>query len=163
YESGRGLDEFSVVCVSVAYELEIAGLVRMLDAAGIPARRDERASGGGSYPLIIVGGPLTFSNPLPLAAIADAIVVGEAELVAVEALRVVSEAGSDRARQLDALARLDHVLVPEVHGARDVPEVAKVPDELLPAWAPIRTPHAVLSDMFLIEAERGCSRRCTYC
>ena len=32
-----------------------------------------------------------------------------------------------------------------------------------PAWAPIRTPEAELSDMFLIETERGCSRGCTYC
>jgi radical SAM superfamily enzyme YgiQ (UPF0313 family) len=34
---------------------------------------------------------------------------------------------------------------------------------MIPAWAPIRTPHAVLSNMFLIETERGCSRTCTYC
>jgi radical SAM superfamily enzyme YgiQ (UPF0313 family) len=33
----------------------------------------------------------------------------------------------------------------------------------LPAFSTIRTPHTELSDMFLIEAERGCSRGCTYC
>ena len=49
------------------------------------------------------------------------------------------------------------------HHGDVLPPVAKVADELLPAWAPIRTPHAVLSDMFLLETERGCSRRCTYC
>ena len=60
------------------------------------------------------------------------------------------------------LARIPHVFVPEHHG--DVlPTVAKVDDALIPAWAPIRTPHAVLSDMFLVETERGCSRMCTYC
>jgi radical SAM superfamily enzyme YgiQ (UPF0313 family) len=33
----------------------------------------------------------------------------------------------------------------------------------LPAWGPIRTPNTELSNMFLIETERGCSRGCTYC
>jgi radical SAM superfamily enzyme YgiQ (UPF0313 family) len=34
---------------------------------------------------------------------------------------------------------------------------------MLPAYSAIRTPHAELSDMFLVETERGCSRGCTYC
>ena len=33
----------------------------------------------------------------------------------------------------------------------------------LPAYSQIVTPHTELSDMFLIEAARGCSRTCTYC
>jgi radical SAM superfamily enzyme YgiQ (UPF0313 family) len=36
-------------------------------------------------------------------------------------------------------------------------------DAVLPAFSAIRTPHTELSNMFLIEAERGCSRGCTYC
>jgi radical SAM superfamily enzyme YgiQ (UPF0313 family) len=162
YESLKPLDAFPVVAVSVAYELEIAGLVAMLEATQIPASRTERQDDPERYPFLLAGGPLTFSNPLPLAAIVDAIVVGEAELVTLEALRVLREHQGDRPRQLAELAKLDHVFVPAHHG--DVlPPVAKVPDDMLPAWAPIRTPHAVLSDMFLIETERGCSRSCAYC
>jgi radical SAM superfamily enzyme YgiQ (UPF0313 family) len=158
YESLRPLEEFPVVAVSIAYELEIAGLVRLLQAANIPVRRAER---DGAHPFVLAGGPLTFSNPLPLAGIADAIVIGEAETIAIECLRVLEDTRSRR-EQLDRLAKIPHVFVPAVHG--DVlPIVAKVDDELLPAWAPIRTPHAVLSNMFLIETERGCSRSCKYC
>jgi radical SAM superfamily enzyme YgiQ (UPF0313 family) len=158
YESGRPLEELPVIAASVAYEGEIGGLVRMLDAAGIPAlasERDER------HPFVVAGGPLTFSNPLPLAPFCDAIVVGEAEALVVDVLRVL-EATPSRAARLDALAKIPHVFVPAHHGAL-LPIVAKVPDEMIPAHAAIRTPHAVLSDMFLIETERGCSRRCTYC
>src|SRR4249920_2910854 len=39
YESLRPLEAFPVVALSVAYELEIAGVVSLLEAAGIPARR----------------------------------------------------------------------------------------------------------------------------
>jgi len=158
YESLRPLEEFPVIAASVAYEIEIGGLVRMLDAASIPALREER---DGRHPFVLAGGPLTFSNPLPLAPFCDAIIIGEAEAITVEVLRVL-EGTSSRAAQLDALAKIPHVFVPAHHGAV-LPTVAKVPDEMIPAWAAIRTPHAVLSDMFLVETERGCSRRCTYC
>lgn len=158
YESQRPLEDFPVVAASVAYEGELGGLLRMLDAAGIPPLREER---GDRHPFVLAGGPLTFSNPLPLAPFCDAIVVGEAEELVTTVLRVL-EGTRSRAARLEALASIPHVFVPDRHGAV-LPLVAKVPDDMLPAWAPIRTPHAVLSDMFLVEAERGCSRRCTYC
>jgi len=158
YESLRPLEEFPIVAFSVAYEIELAGVVAMLDAAKLPALRRDR---DGRHPFVLGGGPLTFSNPLPLAAFCDAIVMGEAEELAIEVVRTI-DATSDRAAQLAALARIPHVFVPEIHGAI-LPEVAKVDSALLPAWAPIRTPHAVLSDMFLVETERGCSRACKYC
>jgi radical SAM superfamily enzyme YgiQ (UPF0313 family) len=44
-----------------------------------------------------------------------------------------------------------------------MPPIAQCDDALLPAFSPIRTPDTELSDMFLVEAERGCSRGCTYC
>jgi radical SAM superfamily enzyme YgiQ (UPF0313 family) len=158
YESRRGLDEFPIIAASVAYEGEIAGLLRMLEAAGIPALRDERDE---RHPFVLAGGPLTFSNPLPLAPFCDAIVIGEGEAIVVDVLRTI-EGAHQRRDAWDALAKIPHVYVPTHHD--DVlPVVAKAPDEMLPAWAPIRTPHAVLSDMFLVETERGCSRRCTYC
>jgi radical SAM superfamily enzyme YgiQ (UPF0313 family) len=158
YEGLRPLDDFPVVAVSVAYELELAGLIRLFDASGIPALREHRDH---RHPFVLAGGPLTFSNPLPLAPFADAIIMGEADGLAVDALRELREAGS-RDAALDALARLPHVFVPERHGAT-MPGIARWDDDQLPAWGPIRTPEAELSSMFLIETERGCSRGCTYC
>ncbi len=158
YESRRGLDDFPVVAASIAYEGEIAGFLAMLEAAGIPPLRADRTE---QHPHVLAGGPLTFSNPLPLAPFCDAIIMGEAEALVLDVLRAF-EGASRRVDALDAIANLPHVFVPSHHG-EVLPTVAKVPDELLPAWAPIRTPHAVLSNMFLIETERGCSRRCTYC
>ena len=157
YESTRPIDEHPVLAFSVAYELEMAGVVRMLEAAGIPARRRERAE---RHPLVIAGGPLTFSNPSPLAAIVDAIVVGEADGRVVEVVRAV-EASRGREAQLEALAAIPHVFVPSRHAV--LPPVGAEDDAILPATSVIRTPHTELSNMFLIETERGCSRGCTYC
>lgn len=155
YESLRGLDSFPVIATSIAYEGEIGGFLKLLMAAGIDPLR------GGDRPFVLAGGPLTFSNPLPLAPFCDAIVIGEAEEITPRVLDVLRTI-TDYDKRLDALAAIDHVYVPAIHGVI-LPAVAKVPDEMIPAWSQIRTPHAVLSDMFLIESERGCSRRCTYC
>jgi radical SAM superfamily enzyme YgiQ (UPF0313 family) len=157
YEALRPLGDFPVIALSVAYELELAGVVQLLEAAAIPSLRSERDE---HHPLILAGGPLTFSNPLPLAAFADAIIMGEADELAVEVLRTIRDAPT-RAEALTGLAEMDHVFVPALHDA--LPSIAQCPDELLPAWAPIQTPDTELRDMFLIEVERGCSRGCTYC
>lgn len=158
YESLRGIDERPAIAFSVAYEIELAGMARMLDASGVPALREERDE---RHPFVLAGGPLTFSNPLPLAPIADAVVIGEAEELIEPVVRAI-EGGATHKDRLDALARIPHVFVPALHG-EILPEVAKTSDERLPAWGTIRTPDAVLSDMFLIETERGCSRSCAYC
>jgi radical SAM superfamily enzyme YgiQ (UPF0313 family) len=84
YESMRPLEAFPIVAFSVAYEIELQGLVAMLLAADIPPKRIERDD---RHPFILAGGPLTFSNPLPLAGLVDAIIVGEAEELVIEVIR----------------------------------------------------------------------------
>ncbi len=158
YESMRPVDELPVLAFSVAYELEIAGMIRMLRAAGLPPRRVERGDG---HPLVVAGGPLTFSNPATLGGLVDAVVVGEAEERTVQVVRALEGAAGDRRAQLAALAAIPHVFVPALHAV--VPQVGAEDDSVLPAHSAIRTPHTELSDMFLVETERGCSRGCTYC
>jgi len=158
YEGLRPLSDFPVIAASVAYELEIAGLIGLLEAAQIPALREARDR---RHPLVIAGGPLTFSNPLPLSPFVDAIVVGEAEELIAPVLELTLDA-STREGALAALAALPGVFVPEHHGAT-LPAVTACDDGLLPAFSAIRTPHTELSQMFLIETERGCSRGCRYC
>jgi radical SAM superfamily enzyme YgiQ (UPF0313 family) len=158
YEGLRELGEFPILAVSVAYELELAGLVKMLDASRIPVLREERDE---NAPFVLAGGPLTFSNPLPLAPVVDAVVMGEAEELVEIAIRAIANAPSKQAA-LDELAQHPNIYVPARHGAQ-LAQIAACSDALLPAYSAIRTPHTELSNMFLIESERGCSRGCTYC
>jgi len=158
YESRRPLSDYPVIALSVAYELELAGVIRMLESSGLAPLREERTD---RDPFILAGGPLTNSNPLPLAAFADAIVMGEADTLALEVLRILRDASSKESA-LDLLAKTPHVFVPARHGDA-MPRIAQCDDDLLPAWGPIRAPDAELSNMFLIETERGCSRGCAYC
>jgi radical SAM superfamily enzyme YgiQ (UPF0313 family) len=161
YESSRPVGDFPVVAFSLAYELELAGLVDCLDLAGIPVFAEERLAHPERLPLIVVGGPLTFSNPVPAGPYADVILLGEAEETIVELVEAIRGAPS-RAALLETLAARPGFYVPPVHGEK-TPPVAAADDALLPAYSQIRTPHTELSNMFLIEPERGCHRGCTYC
>jgi radical SAM superfamily enzyme YgiQ (UPF0313 family) len=158
-EEARPVGGYPMLAYSVAYELEIAGVVETLERASIPvlvAERDAR------HPLIIAGGPLTFSNPAPLAPFFDVVIVGEGEQLIVELVTVARELGFVRERLWDALAGRPGYYLPHLHGER-VPPVAAADDALLPARSVILTPHTELADMFMTEAARGCSRGCTYC
>ncbi len=156
YESETPLAHFPVVAFSISYELEIPGFFEMLDLSGIPLLREQR---GDEHPLVIVGGPLTNSNPLPLAPYADLIILGEGEELIHTFLDAVGK--MNRSELLARAGRWPGCYAPGV--TPELPPIAKVPDDRLPARSQILTRNTVLSSMFLIEPERGCSRGCTYC
>jgi radical SAM superfamily enzyme YgiQ (UPF0313 family) len=152
------VSSFPVLAFSVAYELELPGLFEMLELAGIPVLREEREPG--RWPLIVAGGPLTFSNPDPLEPFVDVLVQGEADDLVHRLMDAVEEGGARQAL-LAQLARTPGFLVPGFGGTRGF--VARAGDDRLPARSQIITPHTELRSMFLVEPERGCSRGCHYC
>src|SRR5262249_10861226 len=147
---------FPILAFSVAYELELPGLFTMMELANVPLLREER---GPAHPLIIAGGPLTFSNATPLEPFADVLVQGEAEELIHRLLELAAQLPRDRF--LEQLAETPGFLVPGRGGERYA--TARASDRLLPARSQIVTPNTELRSMFLIEPERGCSRGCHYC
>jgi radical SAM superfamily enzyme YgiQ (UPF0313 family) len=158
-ERERSVGEYPLLAFSVAYELEIAGMIDCLAMAGIPPLAADR---GDRHPLVIAGGPLTFSNPVPLGPYCDVIIVGEGEELATEVVVLAGEVGWRRDALITALRDRPGIYLPSVHGD-NVPKVAQADDSLLPARSIVISPASELSDMFLTEAARGCSRGCTYC
>jgi radical SAM superfamily enzyme YgiQ (UPF0313 family) len=158
YESRRPVSDFPVLAFSVAYETELLGVFEVLSRCGIPLHAHERDE---RHPFVVAGGPLTFSNPMPLGAFVDAVVLGEAEELLAPLCDVLF-AGGSRAWALRELASMPGIWVPAQHGGV-LPDPARAADELLPARSAIRTPDTTLSSMALVEVERGCSRGCTFC
>jgi radical SAM superfamily enzyme YgiQ (UPF0313 family) len=156
YESETPISHFPVVAFSIAYELELPGIFEILDLSGIPLLRQDRSE---KHPLIVVGGPLTNSNPIVLAPFADLIILGEGEELIHTFLNAVVQ--TDRHNLLSHCSSMPGCYVPGM--TRELPPVARIKDERLPAYSQILTKDTVLASMFLIEPERGCSRSCTYC
>ena len=121
YESLTPLSHFPIIAVSLAYELELAGLIQALEASGIPALRAHR---GPKDPLILLGGPLTFSNPLPAAPFVDAILLGEAEETIIPAVTAAFD--THRSDWLKTITSLSGGYVPEIHGEK-LPAMQKPP------------------------------------
>ena len=156
YESELPLSDCPVVAFSVAYELELPGMFDMLDLSGIPLLRQDRTE---KHPLVIAGGPLTYSSPAILYPFVDLVILGEGEELIHSFLDAA--AGMGRAELLSYFSRTPGCYVPGL--SPDTPELAKARDDLLPAYSQILTHNTVLASMFLIEPERGCSRSCSFC
>lgn len=157
-EVGKNLRDYNAILVSIAYELDLANLVHLLEDAGIPPLAQDR---GPHFPPVIVGGPLTTSNVLPLGPFADIVVMGEADL-AVYTLLDWFEAGADKATMLQNARDLPGFWLPQTQGDA-VPNQLSVDAHVLPALGIWRSPQAEFRDMMLLEASRGCPRFCKFC
>lgn len=159
-ESGRPVGDAAVVALSVATEAEVALAARALILAGIEPL-EERRRGGDGAPVVVAGGPLTWADGTPLAAIADVVLCGEAE----DTLSTLLELAAGDLPRHDLVTRaamLPGAMVPAVGWSAPV-EPALADAAWLPARSVVITPDAELGGMFLVEAARGCPRRCAFC
>ncbi|RAL20286.1 radical SAM protein [Lujinxingia litoralis] len=158
FESETPVGDCDVIAFSLSYELELIGIMTCLELASLPVRAADR---GDNWPLVIIGGPITFSNPLPAGPFADVIVMGEGEEL-IHLLIDWWKDYSDREQYLKDVAMLPGVYVPSIHG-ETFRTVAQARDTCLPAYSPIITPNTELSSMHLVENGRGCHRGCSFC
>ncbi len=161
YEQGRPVSDYRVLAMSVSYELEVTGVIRLLEGAGIPLYAKDR---GPRDPILIAGGPLTTTNPSVLLPFVDILMFGEGEEQLPQAIdRALSN--PQRSTAIEAIASMPHAIRGELEpGHFEAFETqAKVDKSVLPAFSAITTPNTELADMFLVEPERGCSRQCTFC
>ena len=160
-ESQRPIKDVALLAFSVSYELDYLNLINMLRRADIPARAEERGAGD---PIVLLGGPAVSANPEPLALVADAIVVGEAETLLndlVDAMR--GSWGEDRQATLAKLAHLPGVYVPGVYRGQAILRQWLRNLDDYPLATSIVAPRAEFGDMHLIEISRGCGRGCRFC
>ncbi len=117
-ESGRALADFDIIAFSLSFESDYPNIVRMLDAAGIPARTGQRRGGRRAWPLLIAGGPATFLNPEPVAPFFDLFLIGEGEEMIAEAFAGATNwgaggGGAAAERVLDELAFVEGAYRPD--------------------------------------------------
>jgi len=174
-ESRHAVRDFDVVGFSLQYEICYATVLRMLDLAGIPRRREERRSG--RFPLVIAGGPCAY-DPEPLADFVDLFFIGDGEETLPAFIEVwkkehpngAAAVVSAAARSIDGLYAPEHY--PLVGGraaaAQGFPEIVKtaVVKDLDNAFFPVSPviPFVeAVHERIALEITRGCVRGCRFC
>lgn len=186
-ESKRPLNRFDIVAFSISFENDYPNILKILDISKIPFSSSERNE---YHPLLIAGGVCCFFNPEPVAPVFDIIFVGEAEESLNEFLDVYStplksplgKGGRMGVNDMKKEAiNIEGIYIPEFYDIKYAPDgriverIAKhgVPEKikrryikdlsLSPVTTAITTPEAEFSDMYLIEAMRGCPWKCRFC
>jgi radical SAM family uncharacterized protein len=184
-ESKRALRDFDLIGFSITYEGDYINTLRLLAAAGIPLRPQDREP---ADPIVLMGGVCAFANPEPVAPFMDFVVVGEGEEIVgeiVAAYREAFGATSLEARQretlMDRLAPIPGIYVPQryaVSYAADGTIGTVRPQDGVPAIVAkrrlkkvdefrtislLRTPNAEYGHLALLEVGKGCGRGCRFC
>ena len=161
-ESQRRLDEFAVLAFSLSFELDYLRAVNLLRRCGMTSIWAEER--GDEDPILIAGGPAVSANPMPLAPIFDAFVIGEAEEVIGPLVEVLNAEMGNSARLLERLSRLEGVYVPQVHGRGSRVRRLWLKDvDRFPTRSVLWTPAAEFGFMHLVELARGCRWGCHFC
>jgi radical SAM superfamily enzyme YgiQ (UPF0313 family) len=176
-ESKRRLSEFDVIAFSVSFENDYPNVLNILKLSKIPLKSLER---GGSHPLVMMGGVCAFYNPEPLADFMDMVFVGEAEEMLEEFIGIYRQTET-REELFERAAEIEGLYVPRFYtvsydergrisartasrNARGVIRKRSMKDISKSFFhSYIITPEAEFSDMYLVEAMRGCPWSCRFC
>ncbi len=177
-ESKRPLARFDIIAFSVSFENDYPNIIKILQMSRIPSRSLERKA---SHPLVIMGGVCAFFNPEPLADFMDIFFVGEAEEMLLE---FISACRSSDTKEIlfEKSLRMEGIYIPRYYSVayadsngqilerrplNNAPEIIRkrtVKDISRSCFRPvIVTPEAEFSDMYLLEAMRGCPWSCRFC
>lgn len=163
------LERFHIITAGIAYEGNVEVFFKWLHGANIPLLPEERLAGG--YPVIGAGGAMTYINPLVLSGVCDFIVLGDAMDVLPHLTESLRRYMSDnnRVKLWHKLSEHPSVLVPPLH-FKDGMIIAKrtlgktLPlDEKYPMFSSWVTPRSTFGKTLLVELQRGCIRKCSYC
>ena len=166
-ESRRPVNTFDIVAFSTSFEFDYVWLLRMLKLAHIPPYRAEREA---HHPIVLVGGPCAWMNPLPIARFVDVFALGDGEPLVEKIMDVFLE-HPDREARLAALAEDPAFYVPAIHGdhatvLRDTqrrPAFVRAGTDVEPPHSCIITPDTEFGNTFLLEIMRGCPHWCRFC
>ncbi|MGE3886005.1 MAG: radical SAM protein [Vicinamibacterales bacterium] len=178
-ESQTPVRDFDVLAFSVSFEWDYTNVLTMLRLSGLPLRAADRDY---TYPLVVIGGAVTFVNPEPLAPFADVIAAGEGEVLVPQ---LVEACGTpSRSETLRRLAAERGFYVPSFYDveygadgtiARYVPRegtaapatvrkaALKTTEACDPPATSIFTPDTEFGSRFLVEVVRGCANLCRFC
>jgi radical SAM superfamily enzyme YgiQ (UPF0313 family) len=156
-EQGLTLGEYDLIAISIAAEVQMVPLVRMLDAGGVPLKASERTS---EHLPIIIGGALTRSNPGLVQGMANVLVWGDGEEAVARLVGLLEQGIPTPETMIEGMTGADGVVQAEETFDVWRPAIASNP---VPLVSGLTAKHTTFSEMILAEVVRGCPRACGFC
>ncbi len=162
-ETGIPLHQCDLIAFTVSYELSATNMVAVLDAGGVPIRRDKRRD---NHPYVIAGGP-AITNPTPFGVFVDGVCIGDAEEILPSILEKLAREKRlgrlNRPTAAEAFGASPYVYCPDEPtkpvrrawwaGFGSRPDIRRFP---IPSLRPVQ-------DNAVVEIMRGCPNGCRFC
>ncbi|MDO5848816.1 MAG: radical SAM protein [Methanobrevibacter sp.] len=160
-ETNSPLKDFDIISFSLQYEEDYFNVVRMLNEAGIPIKREDRTA---DDPLIIAGGPCATSNPAPMSEFIDLFIIGEGEVNLNNVFETYGKFGKD----LEKYLKIPGVYIPEFNNKAKIAIVEDMADAHHITTPVITTSEnedyqTIFKDSIMLNVSRGCTRGCRFC
>lgn len=190
-ENQMPLTKFDIIAFSISYELDFPNVLWMLDNNHIPILRNDRMSRKNNevdeeeenFPIIIAGGPVIRSNPLPLEPFLDAGFIGEIEPV--NDLLINSWFNSVNSESLHTYSQIKRNFlqnlqntpgfwIPQMYNMTKHGEIERVYvknlddfphpiNQIIPKVKPSEIYPLPFGESFYVEINRGCPHFCRFC
>ncbi len=165
--------EFDVLGFSAHYENDLKNILWTLDKVKIPLSREERIKKQEKqdiiFPLIIAGGPVITSNPLPLSEIVDVFFIGDSEETLIPFLDELIDLklGYQHLNNvLTNIRSMEGIYIPSLnnHPKRALlKNLDESPNPIQQTISSDKEQGKIFEQNFFVEVNRGCPFQCKFC
>jgi len=166
-------DEFDILGFSLHFENDFRNILWILEKAEIPLTSQKRYrirfEEKGHFPLIIGGGPVVTSNPIPLSNIFDILFIGDAEQSLRSFFNVFQLYKTEKMTFIEFFEKIrtiDGIYVPTLENKARRAVLKNLDDSPTPIFQLITKSseeNRIFERNFFIEINRGCPYKCKFC
>jgi len=166
-------EEFDILGFSLHFENDFRNVLWLLEKAEIPLTFQERqkiiSEGKAHFPLIIGGGPVATSNPIPFSNFFDILFIGDAE----QSLKLFFEIFQLYKNQqikfkelLEKAKNVEGIFIPALNNKVNRVAIKNLDISPTPIFQSISKSHgeeSIFENNFFVEINRGCPYQCKFC